>query len=670
MEALWPNGQKPVFWDDDGFGLLKKLAWVRERRLELAQHPQPAAVAAVASLTANRKDPNIVAEEPAVAVSSAPTTAHRFEAKQPLSTTSSPIEHVRSPAQDLSPTHSTNTIAHGKSLAAQWGIAYHTLDERALPSKSSASHAPHFNASPDARLLKEFHEHGLPDRRPSSSSEEGEIQSPPSSEHDVPPAPSLVEEAPLLIKSSSVGIGEARSSASPTLEVPLVPKLHILGQNLESLSSRAKLIHSGSVSPASTTSQMPLSSTSDVDLKSASKTAKTPPLRSGLSNSSSIYSGRGISNAGAGTIGTKVPKSLQTLQSSKKRKNSFDDDEGATPSTTAPSCPNLSTFICNASPAAAVHFELPEWYTRLSINPRTRFDRSILALLQGVREAIGTLKLPSSVGAKRAESYSKIRDQVHRISTLDVTDVLVKKSKLLEPASGFPQIFAPALGGRFGDCPFDVSADAREVFLRWCCQEFNPDILRGIDHSKGSGSVLKDYPNRSAAYFGEGDLVPGQWWPSWICMYRDGAHGVVQGGIYGETGQGARSIVVAGHTGYEDVDEGDVVQYTGTEGSSDDTKRATQLMRSSLKTQRPIRVMRSHRLPQQNPYRPEYGVRYDGLYKVTAEKLLNSAKSHWLFTLARIPGQSPIRHKGPAARPYAQEVDAWKVHPARAKFSD
>ena len=60
-------------------------------------------------------------------------------------------------------------------------------------------------------------------------------------------------------------------------------------------------------------------------------------------------------------------------------------------------------------------------------------------------------------------------------------------------------------------------------------------------------------------------LVNGQWFASWMCALRDGAHGSAQAGIYGQSGNGgAFSIVLAGR--YKDVDNGDVVEYCGVRG--------------------------------------------------------------------------------------------------------
>ena len=72
------------------------------------------------------------------------------------------------------------------------------------------------------------------------------------------------------------------------------------------------------------------------------------------------------------------------------------------------------------------------------------------------------------------------------------------------------------------------------------------------------------------------------------------------------------------------------------------------------------RVLRGHNLPDNNPYRPAMGLRYDGLYKVVSFKILDPKTAMYRFTMERVPGQSPIRHEGPGARPTLQEQDQWR----------
>jgi putative restriction endonuclease len=102
-------------------------------------------------------------------------------------------------------------------------------------------------------------------------------------------------------------------------------------------------------------------------------------------------------------------------------------------------------------------------------------------------------------------------------------------------------------------------------------------------------------------------------------------HKPLQAGISGSKDDGADSIVISG--GYEDdSDSGDVIIYTG-EGGQDEKGRQIadqQLVRGNLALAKseidglPIRVIRGS--DKKNPYAPETGYRYDGLYL---------ADSHW-----------------------------------------
>lgn len=104
-----------------------------------------------------------------------------------------------------------------------------------------------------------------------------------------------------------------------------------------------------------------------------------------------------------------------------------------------------------------------------------------------------------------------------------------------------------------------------------------------------------------------------------------GIHKPLQAGISGSKDEGADSIVISG--GYEDdFDSGDEIIYTG-EGGQDDKGRHVanqELTRGNLALAKseidalPVRVIRG--ADKKNPYAPESGYRYDGLYKVD---------SHW-----------------------------------------
>ena len=152
-------------------------------------------------------------------------------------------------------------------------------------------------------------------------------------------------------------------------------------------------------------------------------------------------------------------------------------------------------------------------------------------------------------------------------------------------------------------------------------------IMRGIILRKiKTTSYLFDpqfVGRRDAKVFGHNGLTVGDWWPRQICALRDGAHGVKMGGIAGNILTGAYSILVA--AGYEgmDDDQGDKLTYAGSDShKNEDRKTAiasayTMCLSRSIATQKPVRVIRSHR--GRHICAPARGFRYDGLYKVTKE---------------------------------------------------
>lgn len=213
--------------------------------------------------------------------------------------------------------------------------------------------------------------------------------------------------------------------------------------------------------------------------------------------------------------------------------------------------------------------------------------------------------------------------------------------------------------------PWDLRADAWQLYLRWYRQDFKPDLLRGIITRKGKDRAsdridpewAKDTSKKIPATFhGEGHLVLGQWWPTQLCAVRDGAHGTPQGGIWGSKGKGCYSIVLSGGgPGYKDRDEGDAIWYSGTDRkdshSHDPTENTQRLIESCDEFPgRPVRVLRSSQLSTSNSYRPKYGLRYDGLYTVVGYELVDKSKQEHIFKLVRCGNQNPIRCENNAAR--------------------
>ncbi|KAF1924789.1 uncharacterized protein M421DRAFT_424426 [Didymella exigua CBS 183.55] len=305
---------------------------------------------------------------------------------------------------------------------------------------------------------------------------------------------------------------------------------------------------------------------------------------------------------------------------------------------------------------------MPTWYlavTKQSLDLLERRRPQELAAIDALKACI-TRCIQEKSKAKLAKEYDHLRDHVHKAeSSLNMDKVKIKKTRVLTEA-GLPRIF-----DEHASFPWDLKADAWHLYEKWMNEDFDRDILRGVVTVKGKGrngdrldhAYRAQHP-RGPKQFGDNGAVLGQWWPSQLCAVRDGVHGAAQGGIYGDKEQGAYSIILSSG-GYHDKDDGDTIEYSGTEGSNFQIKAATQSMITSAKLGNHIRVLRSSQLPTSNKYRPQVGLRYDGLYQIKSYKEINLEKQDHLFRLERIPGQQPIRSEGPAKRPTLFEVQEY-----------
>lgn len=267
----------------------------------------------------------------------------------------------------------------------------------------------------------------------------------------------------------------------------------------------------------------------------------------------------------------------------------------------------------------------------------------------------------AKTGANIDEPLAQLRDALHDLEHFDfVTEDLVDESKLM--SEGLPACFLNQ-----DNCfPCHIMSDARAIFNRWQSGEYDSHLMRGIVTNRGTASgnkkvtshvLEKDYPYRiGASHAGAGLLQNGQWWPFQICAVRDGAHGSLEGGIFGQHGKGAFSIVLSGGQ-YSDIDEGDTIQYCGTSGQRDKPTHATERMLESRRNGYPIRVIRSSAMSgKKSKYRPAKGLRYDGLYQAVDHELLDEDTSMYRFTLQRCPGQDPTRYEGDQVRPTARDL--------------
>ncbi|EJT79924.1 hypothetical protein GGTG_05006 [Gaeumannomyces tritici R3-111a-1] len=152
------------------------------------------------------------------------------------------------------------------------------------------------------------------------------------------------------------------------------------------------------------------------------------------------------------------------------------------------------------------------------------------------------------------------------------------------------------------------------------------------------------HEKRSCHVFGHNGLVPGDWWPlQKVALYR-GAHGSSMGGIAGRKGEGAYSIVV-GSSQYDDLDrdEGNTIWYSGSHSHENedpvehhDSDATKVLLHSLERSDRPVRVLRRKN---GNHWAPQFGLRYDGLYRVVNCRTAKNGKGgvYRQFKLERLP---------------------------------
>lgn len=188
-------------------------------------------------------------------------------------------------------------------------------------------------------------------------------------------------------------------------------------------------------------------------------------------------------------------------------------------------------------------------------------------------------------------------------------------------------------------------------------------IMRGINRKWGGKRYsyeLRHDLKRSHKAFGHNGIAIGQWWPLQICALRDGAHGSIGGGMSHTKEDGVRSIVINSQYEETDRDEGDTIWYSmpGSVTNEDPVnlpgEAATEAMRLSWHNDKDIRVIRGSGAGWAG--RPSVGLRYDGLYKITDERMGKNSKGGLFvqFKLERnVTGQPALSTV--TSRPTGQE---------------
>lgn len=309
----------------------------------------------------------------------------------------------------------------------------------------------------------------------------------------------------------------------------------------------------------------------------------------------------------------------------------------------------------------------PQWYTSLKVrNIRTGSDAGADTALSTLKTFISKAKSAQN-DAELQSAFQKVRKLLHGLAfNPEINSQLLRNRSILSNENGLPQVFDEDYSGSVL-WPSDIRADAEELYKKWCQQDFDTDILRGIQQSKPGqkgGDKVKPGHQKSAKYFGNGNLLNGQWWPILLCAFRDGAHGATIAGICGEVGKGAYSCFLSGgeENSYPDIDEGEVVYYCGTDDKNKkgEITSYTQALLDGLKYEQPVRFIRSSKAETKSDFAPVRGFRYDGLYDIVDYEVLDRHLQRHRFKLVRRPNQGPIRGgKGPERRPTEEEIKAY-----------
>lgn len=268
-------------------------------------------------------------------------------------------------------------------------------------------------------------------------------------------------------------------------------------------------------------------------------------------------------------------------------------------------------------------------------------------------------------------SRNELRSRLHELEHYPVTGLAIYDSGILETKRGLPSVYLSKDDSRFSS---DIKNIAKRLARRWHKHDFDPDIYRGII-TMGSWRLNPGYQYRVRADVFDDEHCPnGTWWPSMLCAVRDGAHGNFQRGIYGHAGKGAYSILLStSQYSSEDVDQGETLWYCGTRAapSSPNMTSDTALLFMNMENGFPVRVLRHSSLPHSNQYRPESGVRADGLYRVEKyPEILSATHLHYRFKLQRLPKQGPICYEHAYKRPTACDRRAFARFSAQIKHRE
>jgi hypothetical protein len=185
--------------------------------------------------------------------------------------------------------------------------------------------------------------------------------------------------------------------------------------------------------------------------------------------------------------------------------------------------------------------ESPAWYMKLKKQNekwkarqyRERLKdsskRQILTALNSLKDCVKRCETERNADVLEKQ-HNELRNHVHKAEFLAVDEYILLKTHLLDTDNGLSKIFSPQ-----SSFPWDLKADAFQLYKRWAKKQFDISLLRGIITSKTkednrSADRLDPAWPKTRNFYGQGDLVLGQWWPTQLCTVRDGAHGLAQAG--------------------------------------------------------------------------------------------------------------------------------------------
>lgn len=195
----------------------------------------------------------------------------------------------------------------------------------------------------------------------------------------------------------------------------------------------------------------------------------------------------------------------------------------------------------------------------------------------------------------RIQTIVNLRRVVHELEVCsDLSRSLIESSKILE-TGGLRDIFDDLA------YPEDVRVDSYSLCMKWGSGQFDNDLLCGINimlkvDGQLQRSLAEGYRHQVCAYRGQGRFEVGQWWPYQICSLRDGGHGSMNGGVYGQVGNGVYLILLGSGRHckeFKDVDDGDRIAYCGKLGKDGALSGSTKLLLESYDKKHEIRVLES-----------------------------------------------------------------------------